>query len=361
MAALTNAAAVKIWSQKPTLLARLFQESAIQRLRRDLRHVRRRRWRTRPHHAPQRSARDSAEHYLPEFHFHRISLSVLEQLPSGCLARSRREGYELQAVRGLGRQGVQRRRGSYELWDGLGFLATGRGGGDQDRAPTVHASTLNSLIGGGKTRRATRTSTRFGESREARVSVIPGERAPRQVHGNGPVGNHTACTNERFVICIDHATQRHAALPAGSRLPSGVSEWTWLPLTPQQARGLSAGWRCWTRRQLHRPRTWRGTTQRARRRQHLLRLAPSWAPPGGYKLPDGEESRLRYMRVTSPSGGAAQVRTEFRISNRRDLHQKEWQLFATKAHATLPFEDRGAQGHDGQPGGREHPRGAARG
>ena len=60
---------------------------------------------------------------------------------------------------------------AYEFWDGLGLLASGRGGGDKDRAPTVHASTLNTLIGGGKTRRATRTSTSFGESRGKRVSM----------------------------------------------------------------------------------------------------------------------------------------------------------------------------------------------
>ena len=45
----------------------------------------------------------------------------------------------------------------------------------------------------------------------------------------GTVGNHTACTKERFVIYIDHATRRHAALPAESRL-----------LTLQQARTF--GW-----------------------------------------------------------------------------------------------------------------------
>ena len=46
---------------------------------------------------------------------------------------------------------------AYELLDGLGLLARGRGRGDVDRAPTMHASTLSTLIGGGKTRRATRT------------------------------------------------------------------------------------------------------------------------------------------------------------------------------------------------------------
>eukprot|EP00959_Pyramimonas_sp_CCMP1952_P134673 2818568-Pyramimonas_sp.AAC.1 len=30
----------------------------------------------------------------------------------------------------------------------------------------------------------------------------------------GMVGNHTACTKEVFVVCIDQATARHAALPA---------------------------------------------------------------------------------------------------------------------------------------------------
>ena len=164
------------------------------------------------------------------------------------------------------------------------------------------------------------------------------------------MGNHTAFTKERFVICIDHATRRHAALPAGSGLPSGVSEWTWLPLTPQQARTF--GWVALL------------DALAAAQAQGLetddaadeASAAPSQAGafvghPGGYKVefPDGEESMLRHMRVCSPSDGAAQVRTEFRISNRGDLPdptehiqngaKRVAQFIATKPQATLPFED----------------------
>ena len=88
---------------------------------------------------------------------------------------------------------------AYEFWDGLGLLTTGRGGGDKDRAPVVHASTLNTLIGGGKTRRATRTSTTFGESRGKRVSVsLLGNGHPGKfiAMDRGIVGNHAACTKE---------------------------------------------------------------------------------------------------------------------------------------------------------------------
>ena len=88
---------------------------------------------------------------------------------------------------------------AYEFWDGLGLLTTGRGGGDKDRAPVVHASTLNTLIGGGKTRRATRTSTTFGESRGKRASAsLLGNGRPGKfiAMDRGIVGNHAACTKE---------------------------------------------------------------------------------------------------------------------------------------------------------------------
>ena len=73
-------------------------------------------------------------------------------------------------------------------------------------------------------------------------------------------------------------------------------------------------------------------------------------PPDGFKVefPDGEESRLRYLRGNSQGTGAAQVRTEFRISNRGELPdptdhiqagaKKVARLFATKPQAILPFD-----------------------
>ena len=141
------------------------------------------------------------------------------------------------------------------------------------------------------------------------------------------------------------ATQR---CPRG--LASAVSEWTWLPLTPQQARTF--GWVAL----LDAPAAAQAQGLETDDAADEASAAPSQAgafvgPPGGYKVefPDGEESRLRYMRACSPSDGAAQVRTEFRISNRGDLPdptehiqngaKRVAQLFATKPQATLPFED----------------------
>ncbi|CAK0838521.1 unnamed protein product, partial [Prorocentrum cordatum] len=213
---------------------------------------------------------------------------------------------------------------AHEFWDGLGLLTAGRGGGDKDRAPVVHASTLNALIGSGQTRRATRTSATFGESRGKRASVsLLGNRRPEKfiAMDRGGVGNHTARTKERFVICIDHSTPRRAALPAASRLPPGVSAWAWLPLTPQQARTFD--WETFLDAL--------GAAAQALQRGDGEAGAPPAAPrgcsfagaPGEYKVefPDGEESRFRfrYLRATPPSAGDAPVRTEFRISNRGEL------------------------------------------
>ena len=125
---------------------------------------------------------------------------------------------------------------------------------------------------------------------------------------------------------------------------------TWLPLTPQQARTF--GWVAL----LVAPTTAQAQGLERDDAAGEAPAAPSQAGafvglPGGCKVefPDGEESRLRHMRATSPSDGAAQVRTEFRISNQGDLPdptehiqngaKRVAQLFATKPLAILPFED----------------------
>ena len=230
---------------------------------------------------------------------------------------------------------------AYEFWDGLGLLASGRGEGDKERAPTVHASTLHTLIGGGKTRRATRTSTSFGESGRKRVSVsLFGERAPSQVHGNGP-GNRGQPHCVRHRPC-DPAPRSalQAASPNGRCCPSRPSR-----------RGNSAGWRCWTRQQLHRPRAWRGTMQRARRRQHLLRLAPSWA---SWRLQRGIP---RWRRIPAPIHACGFAQRWRRAGPNRVLDfshrgdppdpteriqkgaERVAQLFSTKPQAILPFDN----------------------
>ena len=242
---------------------------------------------------------------------------------------------------------------AYEFWDGLGLLASGRGGGDKDRAPTVHASTLNTLIGGGKTRRATRTSTSFGESWGKRVSVSllgNGHRAKFMAMDRGTVGNHTACTKERFVICIDHATRRHAALPAGSRLPSGVSEWTWLPLTPQQARTF--GWVAL----LDVPAAAQAQGLETDDAADEASAAPSQAgafvgPPAATRWNSqmaknpGSDTCVRVRPAMAPrrSEMSFGFLTEGDLPDPTEHNQngakRVAQLFATKPQATLPFED----------------------
>ena len=57
----------------------------------------------------------------------------------------------------------------YEFLQGLALTSQEKG--DKDSSPSLHASTLNSLIQAGKTKRATRTSTSFGSSRATPVSI----------------------------------------------------------------------------------------------------------------------------------------------------------------------------------------------
>jgi hypothetical protein len=197
---------------------------------------------------------------------------------------------------------------AYEFWGHLDL--TGKSRGEKESAPSVHASTVNTLIASGKTRRATRGCANFGESRGKTVSIsIVGNGHPSKfiAMDRGLVGSHTAATKERFLIALDHAAARHAALPPDTELPEGVQPWIWLPLTPQQAAVF----------------LWE-TLYDDPGAAEDLRLEPDFTeygeeplllftgPPGGYKIsfPDGNETRLRYV-VTAEG-----LRTEFRISSR---------------------------------------------
>ena len=80
------------------------QKSAIQRLRRDLRHVRRH-WRTCPHHAPHRSAVTLQSDTFQIFSRSLNSLNGARAASLWLSSRGRREGFELQAIRGVGAAG----------------------------------------------------------------------------------------------------------------------------------------------------------------------------------------------------------------------------------------------------------------
>ncbi|CAK0817830.1 unnamed protein product [Prorocentrum cordatum] len=348
MAALTNGAAVKIWSQKPTpLIAPVFQIGNAQAGKSQLFSVCEEIFDT---------CDDVIGEHVDSFNFTEFFYRCSSGLPlvdfsegDGRVAEFRQSD-----VRGGRAFNLDE---AYEFWDGLGLLATGRGGGgggggEKDRAPTVHASTLNTFIASGKTRRATRTSATFGESRGKRVSVsLLGNGHPGKfiAMDRGIVGNHTACTKERFVACIDQAAARHAALPAGSRLPRGVSAWAWLPLAPQQAQTFN--WETYLDAPEAAAQYLERDTETGEASAANSQARSFVGPAGGYKVefPDGEESRLRYLRVTPSDVGDAQLRTEFRISNRGDLPdptghiqagaRRVAELFAKKPQAILPFEE----------------------
>ena len=113
--------------------------------------------------------------------------------------------------------------------------------GDKARSGAVnpHASTLNTLIQRGKTKRATRTSTTYEGNSSQHISLsILGNAHPSKIIAmeRGLQGQHTAATKERFLLCVDHSVARHDALPQ-SMLDADpdLPQWTWLPLTPLQA------------------------------------------------------------------------------------------------------------------------------
>ncbi|CAK0858744.1 unnamed protein product [Prorocentrum cordatum] len=224
---------------------------------------------------------------------------------------------------------------AYEFFDGLGLL--GNATKDKDKTPSLNASLLNSLLQSGKTRRATRTCTNFGMSRDKTVSIsILGNAHPDKAipMDRGCLGSHTAATKERFVFCLDRAVPRRAPLPEDCELEAGDDGRAWLPLTAQQA--AVYGWD-----------HFKDVDDRSQPAPCEGGLVIQ-GPPGGYvvSFPDGHQSRLRYL--CRPDGGL--VATEYRISSRWNLPgpadhiraaaRRIAELFKDKPHAVLEFESR---------------------
>ena len=128
-----------------------------------------------------------------------------------------------------------------EAYDMLESLSLLRCHGNRGRSAAVnpHASTLNTLIQRGKTKRTTRTSTTYEGNRSQHISlsILASAHTSKTIAmERGPQGQHTAATKERFLLCVDVSVARHDALPQ-SMLDAdpGLPKWTWLPLTPLQA------------------------------------------------------------------------------------------------------------------------------
>lgn len=126
---------------------------------------------------------------------------------------------------------------AYEMLESLSLLGCP---GDRARSAAVnpHASTLNTLIQRGKTKRATRTSTTYqgNSSQHISLSILANAHSKIIAMERGLQGQHTAATKERFLLCVDDSVARHDALPQ-SMLDTdpNLPNWTWLPLTPLQA------------------------------------------------------------------------------------------------------------------------------
>ncbi|CAJ1454493.1 unnamed protein product [Effrenium voratum] len=105
----------------------------------------------------------------------------------------------------------------YEFLEQIGLLGARGDRSDKPSGPVnCHASTLNTLIQRGKTKRATRTSTSYENSRTQRIALsILGNGHPSKLisMGRGLEGGHTAATRERFLFAVDASIARHDSLP----------------------------------------------------------------------------------------------------------------------------------------------------
>ena len=127
----------------------------------------------------------------------------------------------------------------YEFLENVGLLGSRHDRDKASGAVNTHASTLNTLVQSGKTKRATRTSTSYESSKAQHISLsLLGNGHPAKLISmeRGLEGGHTAATRERLLFAVDLSVARHDRLPkdlleANSDLPA----WTWLPLTPLQA------------------------------------------------------------------------------------------------------------------------------
>jgi hypothetical protein len=101
----------------------------------------------------------------------------------------------------------------YEFLEQIGLLGARGDRGDKPSGPVnSHASTLNTLVQRGKTKRATRTSTSYESSRTQHIALsILGNGHPSKLISmeRGLEGGHTAATGERFLFAVDVSTARH--------------------------------------------------------------------------------------------------------------------------------------------------------
>ena len=206
---------------------------------------------------------------------------------------------------------------AYEFWDLFGLT------GDKTSGVNPHASMLNTLINQGRTKRATRTSTNYGEGVRAKpisLSVL-GNGHPKRVVAmeRGLIGNHTVACKERFLLVTDHSVARHDKLPPHITSSSG-SRYTWLPLTPLQAKVFQ--WQDL----LNNPAYFKqaGSLQVTEDDDVEDIDQPGLeteGPPHGFPvvLPDGVPSRVRYVRQPGPNNFGW---TNLFISFKSDLSQK---------------------------------------
>ena len=180
----------------------------------------------------------------------------------------------------------------YEFLEQIGLVGSR---GDRGEKPSSsvnsHASTLNTLVQRGKTKRATRTSTSYESSRTQHIALsVLGNGHPSKLISmeRGLEGGHTAATRERFLFAVDVSTARHDKLPkdllrAGDELPA----WTWLPLTPLQATIFR----------------WTSLLNNPSHFEDMSKIEDD-SDEEGYPavLPDGVRSRVRYIKGTDTNG-----------------------------------------------------------
>ncbi|CAJ1456563.1 unnamed protein product [Effrenium voratum] len=233
---------------------------------------------------------------------------------------------------------------AYEFLESLSLLGS-RGDKAKDSSVNAHASTLNTLLARGKTKRATRTSTSYEASRTQRVSLSflgnghPGKLIPME---RNLEGQHTAATKERFLLCVDVSVPRHESLsPDMLAADDSLPAWTWLPLTPLQAAIFG-----WTGI-LNNPGHFEGQEPGLENIEEGDEGFPA-------VLPNGVRSRIRYVydSAPAPAGPSVAVRTEWRISGRWQVRdqtehiqagaRRVCEYFAKRPHKTLELTD-GAQ------------------
>lgn len=183
----------------------------------------------------------------------------------------------------------------YEFLENIGLLGSRNDRDKASGAVHTHASTLNSLVQRGKTKRATRTATSYEGSLAQHVAVsLLGNGHPAKLIAmeRGLEGGHTAATRERFVFAVDESVARHDKVPKDLlRANDDLPAWTWLPLTSLQATIFR-----WTDL-LNNPSHFAGVS------------VDEDSEDEGYPavLPDGVKSRIRYVEEANPEGVSSQI------------------------------------------------------